>query len=541
MAIALTLSASLYVSGRLLEADAEERAIERQEANMRVAWEILGLMGKNFAIKDGKLMLDQTVMDGNFAPVDRIKALVGGTVTIFKMDERVTTNVMTPDGKRAVGTKLARNAAYEAIFTQKKAYRGRLDILGRNFFTGYDPIKNASGEVIGILYVGVPADDFFTSVNKVENGMILAGAAVGFAVFLLTLLISILMLKPVERLRAAMERIAKGDTRQEVPYVKRRDQFGNMARAVQVFRVNIDQMRELDAEATAQRKKAAEEKKAALTALADSLEATVRQSASAVATASSVMRDEAGSLIRTADSTNQEAAGVGSASNQSASSVAAAVAAADVLSASIATVDRRMHDASLAAQGAAEATTRSEEAIRALAANVGRIGEVVKLITDIAAQTNLLALNATIEAARAGEAGKGFAVVASEVKNLANQTAQATEEITTQVAAVQAGTDQAVQAIDGISRTIAGLEAITTEVTHAVAGQTAATRDIGREVDQAQIGTRRAVESVGVLAQSADAVHGAATRVSSAAGELERQSQAMERDLCAVIERVRAA
>jgi len=540
LAIVLVLTASLYVSGRLLDADAEERAMERQETNMRVAWDVLRGLGKDFALKDGALYIDGTKLDGNSDPVDRIKMLVGGTATIFRGDERVATNVMT-DGKRAVGTKLARNAAYQSVFDQKKPYRGRADILGRNFFTGYDPIKTASGEVIGVLYVGVAADDFFAPVRAVEEGMVWAGIGAGIIVFLLSLFASMRMVKPVENLCGVMDKMAGGDISQDVPYQQRGDQFGMMARALAVFRENIARMRELDAEAKAERERAAADKKAALAALADSLEGAVRQSAKAVADASGAMQVEAESLVTTADNTARETADVSSASTQSASSVSTAVMASDVLASSITEIDQRMRTASEAAAGAAKASNRSEETIRALAGNVARIGEVVRLITDIANQTNLLALNATIEAARAGDAGKGFAVVASEVKNLAGQTAKATEEITAQVSAVQAGTEQAVAAIDDIGRTITSLGAITQEVTAAMAEQTLVTRDIGQGVEQAQIGTKQVVTSVGVLAHSAEEVRGAASRVFSAADELGRQSQAMERDLCNAIDRMRAA
>ncbi len=147
---------------------------------MRVAWEVLKTKGDGFSIKDGKMTVgDNYVVNDNFEVVDRVKELVGGTATIFQGDMRVSTNVKKPDGSRAVGTPLAKNPAYDAIFGQGKPYRGSADILGTPFFTAYDPILDANGKVIGILYVGLKKSEFLQIVEGIQSRLWLVAFCVG--------------------------------------------------------------------------------------------------------------------------------------------------------------------------------------------------------------------------------------------------------------------------------------------------------------------------------------------------------------------------
>jgi methyl-accepting chemotaxis protein len=179
--------------------------------------------------------------------------------------------------------------------------------------------------------------------------------------------------------------------------------------------------------------------------------------------------------------------------------------------------------------------------ITALSEAATRVGNVVKLITDIAEQTNLLALNATIEAARAGEAGKGFAVVASEVKNLANQTAKATEEISAQIAGIQTATQDSVSAISGIGTTIGEISGIASAIAAAVEEQSAATQEIARNVQEAATGTSEVTSNISTVSQAAGETGAAATQVLSAAGELSSQATVLRQEFESFIHTIRAA
>ncbi|MHA1598339.1 MAG: methyl-accepting chemotaxis protein, partial [Alphaproteobacteria bacterium] len=186
-------------------------------------------------------------------------------------------------------------------------------------------------------------------------------------------------------------------------------------------------------------------------------------------------------------------------------------------------------------------TERSNEQVQGLATAAQKIGEVVELISDIAEQTNLLALNATIEAARAGDAGKGFAVVASEVKNLANQTAKATEEISAQIGGIQGATRDAVEAIGGITSIIDEINEITSAIAAAVEEQGAATQEIARNVEQASAGTSEVTVNITGVNQAADDTGKAATEVLSAVGTLTTQSDKLSKEVSGFLKDIKAA
>ncbi len=244
--------------------------------------------------------------------------------------------------------------------------------------------------------------------------------------------------------------------------------------------------------------------------IAGALEGRVQNVIGGLQESAHKMEHTASQMSAAADQTITQTANVTMASEQAASNVEAVAAAASQLTASIHEIARQVsHSAKIAAHGAEEAK-QTDVKVQGLADAAQRIGEVVRLINDIAGQTNLLALNATIEAARAGEAGKGFAVVASEVKNLASQTARATEEITQQISAIQAATDETVEVIHGIGRTISELNEVASTISAAVEEQGAATNEIARNVQQA-------ASSSGVVSNNAEGVMTAAKTTAEAA------------------------
>ncbi|UEM25176.1 methyl-accepting chemotaxis protein (plasmid) [Skermanella mucosa] len=346
---------------------------------------------------------------------------------------------------------------------------------------------------------------------------------------------------PVISMTDAMRRLAGGDTDVAIPAVGRKDEIGQMAVTVQVFKDNMIRTREMEREAREAGARAAAERKAAMLKLADSFEASVKGIVETVASAATEMQSTAAVMTHTADTTSQQATAVAAASEQASANVQTVAAATEELSSSIAEIGRQVSSSSqIAGQAVAEAE-RTNETMKVLVQAAEQIGQVVELINTIAGQTNLLALNATIEAARAGEAGKGFAVVASEVKSLATQTARATEEIKSKVGEIQGATGGAQAAIDGIGRIIGQMNEITTTIAAAIEEQSAATRDISSNVSQASRGTDEVSVNITGVTQAAGETGAAASQVLGASEGLARDAERLRIEVTNFIATVRAA
>jgi len=346
---------------------------------------------------------------------------------------------------------------------------------------------------------------------------------------------------PVHRMTGAMGRLADGDLTIAVPGLDRSDELGAMAKAVQVFKENGQRIARLTAEQDELKRKAEEQRRTDMLHLADEFESHIEAVVEHVASAATEMNATAQSMTGIAASAMREAGSASVAAQQASGNVQTVASAAEQLSASIGEISAQVSQSTRTSQHAVEKAERTNEIVRSLATAAQTIGEVVNLINSIASQTNLLALNATIEAARAGEAGRGFAVVASEVKNLANQTASATDDIARQVTAVQGATGQAVDAIQDIVRTIGEISQTATAIASAVEEQQAATGEIARNVEQAARGTQEVARNIdGVSHAAQDAGH-AAGQVLSEAEELSRQSEALRRETANFIARVRSA
>ena len=344
----------------------------------------------------------------------------------------------------------------------------------------------------------------------------------------------------IRGLSASMLRLSRRDYGFELPEATRRDEIGEMARTVAVCR---DGLREADALAATQveeeRRKA--ERAGRMDALLRGFEAETADVLRGVAAAATELDATAGELSGAAQEGVDRAVSVAAASEQASANVQTVAASAEELAASIAEVSREVTSGAAVARRAAEDARATNGAVQVLAEGAARIGDVVRLISDIAGQTNLLALNATIEAARAGEAGRGFAVVASEVKTLASQTAKATEEIGAQINAIQAATDQAVSAIGGIARTIEELSGITTQVAAAAEEQTSATREIGRAVAEAAAGTQDVSRHTAGVTEGAERTGAAAGQLRSASGELAHQTEILRGRMDSFLTEIRAA
>ncbi|MCX8500160.1 MAG: cache domain-containing protein, partial [Alphaproteobacteria bacterium] len=227
---------AIYISMKL-ESEANLHAANTVERNMTIAWSELKHLGTTIRVEDNRLMAGNTVINNNFELPDRIAAMMGGTVTYFLGDIRVSTNVKKPDGSRAVGTQLARNAVYESIFEEKKPFRGKVEILGRNYVTGYDPILDEKGHVIGIVYVGFPIDEFFAHAESTKLSIVLIILVSGLGIaFLSLVLIHHRIGRPVRLLAVLVEKIIENRPDQMIPFLFRRDEIGDIARACEIFK-----------------------------------------------------------------------------------------------------------------------------------------------------------------------------------------------------------------------------------------------------------------------------------------------------------------
>ncbi|WP_162488389.1 methyl-accepting chemotaxis protein [Azospirillum lipoferum] len=344
---------------------------------------------------------------------------------------------------------------------------------------------------------------------------------------------------PLNALKIAMTRLSRNEHGVAVPHLGKGDEIGEMARATDVFKRGLDEAETVRASQQERERRQEEEKRLAMARLADQFETSVSRMVSEVRSATGSVQEDARALSATAQDASRQSASMSEAALNVTANVEGVAAATEELAASVAEIARQVSSASSVARNAVSEANATNESVKGLAATAQRIGDVVNLIQVIASQTNLLALNATIEAARAGEAGKGFAVVASEVKNLANQTAKATEDIQAQVSAIQEETAHAVQAIDGITRTIGNISTITVAVASAVEEQGAATQEITRNAQEAARGTRGVSANVEGANEAADRTRRSADTLLAAADTLSQQSAALSAEVDGFVRKVR--
>jgi methyl-accepting chemotaxis protein len=345
---------------------------------------------------------------------------------------------------------------------------------------------------------------------------------------------------PVVGMTEAMSRLAARDMTAAIPALGQRDEIGRMANAVQVFKQSM-----IDSAAAAEREAAEQKAREARAALLDRLtrdfDVGVTEVLEAVAGAANELQSTASAMTSTAEESSRQAGAVAAAAEEASVNVQTVAASAEQLSSSIAEISRQVtQSAAISDQAVAQAKATNSE-VESLAGAATKIGEVVKLITDIADRTNLLALNATIEAARAGEAGRGFAIVASEVKSLAQQTAKATEDIAGQIDSIQGATARSLEAIRAIAETITGINRTATAIASAVEQQGAATQEIARNVQQASAGTTGVTDNITGVSQAASETGHAASQVLEAAGALSQQSTLLRSKVQSFLSAVKAA
>jgi len=410
----------------------------------------------------------------------------------------------------------------------------------QEFVRVFIPVQVVGTDTPWSVVVNVPQSKITSDANFLRNVTAVGGLVVIIIIVgVLSLVSMALIRRPLQNSIGVINALQRGQYDIDISGQDRGDEIGQVNQALDVFKQDALRIQEMELEKAESKKRAEEEQKKARLQLADEFEESVGKIVGSVSTSSDHMAQSAHQMSDMADKSQEQTVVIAGATEEASVNVQTVAAATEELSASIREINQQVSNSADIAGGAVEEIERTNVMVQVLADAADKIDTVVSLINDIADQTNLLALNATIEAARAGEAGKGFAVVASEVKNLANQTGNATEDIIQQVNAIQQETRNTVTAIKGIGETIGNIHSIGTSIAAAVEEQEAATSEISRGIQQAASGTNEVASNIGGMKETANVTGEAATGVQDAAQELAGQAKVLEKSVTDFVNRVR--
>jgi len=396
------------------------------------------------------------------------------------------------------------------------------------------------GDVRGVLEVDNDLSAALARGSRMTHLVLLGAAIAAFILAAVAAFLARRVSSPIKALTAAMRRLAEGDNDVDIPARERHDEVGTMSSAVVVFRENARKALALEAEKREEQARK-DERQRRVEGSIGQFEGSAREALGGLSSAASEMRAAAESMSEIAEETSRQASAVSAASGQASANVQTVAAATEEMSASVGEIGRQIAHSSEIAAKAVEDAAATTANMKQLDDTAQRIGEVVRLINDIASQTNLLALNATIEAARAGEAGKGFAVVAAEVKALARQTAKATEDIVSQINAVQGASKGAVEAMTRINETISRINTIAATIASAIQQQSATTQEITRNTQEAAKGAGEVTRNIAGVDKGASATGAASSQVLSSAGNLAEQTERLRAQVDHFLADIRAA
>jgi methyl-accepting chemotaxis protein len=485
--------------------------------------EALGIFGMTPVVRDGKSFANVDI-GAAFGKefVDRAKQRFGIDLAVHSFDGKAFKKLSSTIGDSVVATQDELKSAFDGTALQRDATIG-----GHAAALYVGQVKNYAGRPVAVIEIIKDTTEYEAAATRAQRDLLLGTAAILAGAVLLAFLLGRGLSRPLAAITAVMNRLSSGDIDVTIPGGERKDELGTMAVAVDVFRRSMIEAHTMREAQESTKQQAELEKKALQRQMAERFEADVKSVVGAVARATQDMQRVAGEITTSVNGTSERAAAAAEASEEASASVSTVAAATEELASSVAEIGRQVTHSSGVADAAVVKAGQTTEMVGSLAAAGDKIGDVLRLIGAIASQTNLLALNATIEAARAGEAGRGFAVVASEVKELASQTAKATEEIAGQVSAIQSATGNCVTAIGGIGDTIREISGIATTIAAAVEQQDSATREIARSVQQAAAGTSEVSRNVAGASQAADQSRILADNVLAASGELSQHATAL--------------
>jgi methyl-accepting chemotaxis protein len=450
------------------------------------------------------------------------------------------------DGQSAKTLASTLAAVAPDVATLRRALAGEVvtrygEIKDKPVATTYGAIKSFSGDNIAVFEITRDTSSYQSLMRSSLSWLGVISACVLLLAGAIATWMGRSMAKPIRSLETAMRTIANGNHTIAVPGAGRADEIGSMASAVEVFKTGLIETEGLRDAQEQQRERTQHERRETMNALASRFESGVGTVVNAVGTAASELRNTAQSMAATAEESTRQTGAVAAASEEATQSAQAVAAAIEELNASISEIAQQVNESARVAGDAVSQANITNNEVQSLAEAAQKIGDVVKLISEIAAQTNLLALNATIEAARAGEAGRGFAVVASEVKALATQTSKATDEISAQVGAIQNATKLSVDSIQGITSTIGRVSEIASTIAAAVEEQGAATLEIARNVAEAARGTGEVSQNIAGVNDAARETGLAASRVVESAADLSHNGEDLRTQVDAFLREVRAA
>jgi methyl-accepting chemotaxis protein len=508
-------------------------------ADMQKANEVVAARLKS-AVESTEAMLKLSKSAENRERIEKIKTLAGDYARRAQEISAVRNEAIGIEAKRSAGGELPAEAVTRIAKLDDDAARVARE-LGLPIAAELDSLiakvvdfgEHRAEEESAAVLQELSSAERNAVIIGITAALLLIGACV-FSVFTIA--------RPMRALSVTMEELAEGNFAVVLPGLGRKDEIGDVAGAVEKFKLVAEQKARDEAEAKIKQDQiAAQQRKVEMVKLADSFESAVGEIIDTVSSASTELEASAGTLTKTAERAQQVTTTVAAASEEASTNVQSVASATEELTSSVNEISRQVQESARMANEAVDQARKTNDRVGELSKAAARIGDVVELINTIAGQTNLLALNATIEAARAGEAGRGFAVVASEVKALAEQTAKATGEIGQQITGIQAATQESVGAIREISGTIERLSEISSTIAAAVEEQGAATQEISRNVQQAALGTQQVSSNITDVQRGASETGSASSQVLSAAQSLSRDSNRLKLEVGNFLNTVRAA
>ncbi len=479
-------------------------------------------------------------------PIDRINAVMGSQVGLGETGE---TLIVGSDGLMRNDSRFFEESTILAASVENEAVTQAL--AGEEGYVETDAYRDETLRIYSrpllfhgtswALIAAIATEEIRAPIVSMRNEIALVSLGFLTLIIFAGVFLARTITNPITALTGTMQRLAAGDLSVELAGENRHDEIGEMSAAVKVFRENALRTNELEKQQEEQRLRTGEDQKQMMNELADGFESKIGTIAEAVAASANQMHNTSQEMSGIAEGTSQKAAEMASASEMATSNVQTVAAAAEEMTASIAEINNQITEASRSATKAVQEVQSTQGHVKALEDTADSIGEVVSLISGIAEQTNLLALNATIESARAGEAGKGFAVVANEVKALANQTSQATEQISDQIQQMQGATGQTASSMEEVATTIEKLQQASSAIAAAMEEQEAVTQEIARSVQEAAAGSQQVGENITLVTQASQETGSASSDVMAGASELANQASDLTTEVGNFVAQVRSA